>query len=275
MQRIDPMRDFRDAKAMAQTLREALKTKSVSLTHSESLELVATILGFHDWNVLSATIQSEVQPAANPGSTIPATVRLAAENQLPTVPLRDIVLFPHLNVPLFAGRAKTIHAVECAMAKDRRILVVTQRRPGDDNPTAADLYGVGLTASVIDLIKLNDGTIKLLVKTFTRATIVRLVEDPFLTAEIAPFDESRGQDEEAIALSRAVLETLLAARNSGQISFLYDRLQESKDPGTLADAVAAILPCDIRQKQDLLETGDVVSRLQKILALMKTDQQAA
>jgi ATP-dependent Lon protease len=275
MQRIDPMRDFRDAKAMAQTLREALKTKSVSLTHSESLELVATILGFHDWNVLSAAIQSEVQPAANPGSTIPATVRLAAENQLPTLPVRDIVVFPHLNVPLFAGRAKTISAVEHAMAEDRRVLVVTQRRPGDDNPTAADLYGVGLTASVTDLIKLNDGTIKLMVKTLTRATIVRLVEDPFLTAEIAPFDESRGQDEEAIALSRAVLEALFAARNVGQISSVYDRLQENKEPGTLADAVAAILTCDIRQKQDLLETGDVVSRLQKILALMKTDQQAA
>jgi ATP-dependent Lon protease len=275
MQRIDPMRDFRDAKAMAQTLREALKTKSVSLTHSESLELVATILGFHDWNVLSATIQSEVQPAANPGSTIPARVRLAAENQLPTLPVRDIVVFPHLNVPLFAGRAKTISAVEHAMAEDRRILVVAQRRPVDDNPTAADLYGVGLTANVTDLIKLNDGTIKLLVKTLTRATIVRLVEDPFLTAEIAPFDESRGQDEEAIALSRAVLEALFAARNVGQISSVYDRLQENKEPGTLADAVAAILRCDIRQKQDLLETGDVVSRLQKILALMKTDQQAA
>jgi uncharacterized protein len=275
MQRIDPMRDFRNAKAMAQTLREALKTKSVSLTHSESLELVATILGFRDWNVLSATIQSEVQPPANPGSTIPARVRLAAENQLPTLPVRDIVVFPHLNVPLFAGRAKTISAVEHAMAEDRRILVVTQRRPVDDNPTAADLYGVGLTANVTDLIKLNDGTIKLLVKTLTRATIVRLVEDPFLTAEIAPFDESRGQDEEAIALSRAVLEALFAARNVGQISSVYDRLQENKEPGTLADAVAAILTCDIRQKQDLLETGDVVSRLQKILALMKTDQQAA
>jgi uncharacterized protein len=275
MQRIDPMRDFRDAKAMAQTLREALKTKSVSLTHSESLELVATILGFRDWNVPSATIQSEVQPPANPGSTIPARVRLAAENQLPTLPVRDIVVFPHLNVPLFAGRAKTISAVEHATAEDRRILVVTQRRPVDDNPTAADLYGVGLTANVTDLIKLNDGTIKLLVKTLTRATIVRLVEDPFLTAEIAPFDESRGQDEEAIALSRAVLEALFAARNVGQISSVYDRLQENKEPGTLADAVAAILTCDIRQKQDLLETGDVVSRLQKILALMKTDQQAA
>src|SRR5262245_34541837 len=69
MQRIHPMRDFRDAKAMAQALREVLKTKSVSLTHSESLELVATMLGFHDWNVLSARIQSEVQPAANPGPT--------------------------------------------------------------------------------------------------------------------------------------------------------------------------------------------------------------
>jgi ATP-dependent Lon protease len=269
------MRDFRDAKAMAQALREALKTKSVSLTHSESLELVATILGFRDWNVLSATIQSEVQPAANPGLTIPATPRPAAENQLPIVPLRDIVLFPHLNVPLFAGRVKTIHAVERAIAKDGRILVVTQRRSDDDNPTAADLYGVGLTASVIDLFKLNDETVKLLVKTLTRATIVRLVEDPFLTAEIAPFGESRGQDEEAIALSRTVLETLFPARNVGQISFIYDRSNDLKEPGTLADAVAAILTCDIRQKQDLLETGDVVSRLQKILALMKTDQQAA
>jgi ATP-dependent Lon protease len=202
------------------------------------------------------------------------TVRLA-ENQLPTVPLRDIVVFPHLNVPLFVGRAKTIDAVECAMAKDGRILVVTQRRAGDDDPTAADFYGVGLTASVTDLLKLNDGTIKLLVKTLTRATIVRLVEDPFLTAEIAPFDESRGQDEEAIALSRAVLEALLAARNIGQISFVWDRFQEIKEPGALADAVAAILPCNIRQKHGLLETGDVVSRLQAILALMKTDQQAA
>jgi uncharacterized protein len=275
MQRIDPMRDFRDAKAMAQTLREALKTKSVSITHSESLELVATILGFQNWNVLSAAIQSEVQPTENPGSTVPATVRLAAENEVPAVPLRDIVLFPHLNVPLFVGRAKTIHAVERAMAKDRRILVVTQRRSADDNPTAADLYGIGLIASVTDLFKLDDGTIKLLIKTLTRASIVRLVEGPFLTAEIAPFDESRAQDEEAIALSRAVLETLIAARNIGFLSSYYDRLQEFKEPGTLADAVAAILPCDIRQKQDLLETGDVVSRLQKILALVKTDQQAA
>ncbi len=269
------MRDFRDAKAMAQTLREALKTKSISLTHSESLELVARILGFRDWNVLSATIQSEAEPAASLGSTAPAAVRLAAENELPIVPVRDIVVFPHLTIPLFAGRPKTVRAIECAMARDRRILVVTQRRPADDNPTGADLYGVGVTATVTDLVKLNNGTIKLLVNTRARATIVRLVEDPFMTAEIAAFDESRRQDEEAAALSRAVLEALFAARNVGQISAVYDRLRDNKEPGTVADAVAAILRCDIGQRQDLLETGDVVSRLQKIVALMKTDQQAA
>jgi ATP-dependent Lon protease len=128
---------------------------------------------------------------------------------------------------------------------------------------------------VTDFSKLNDGTIKLLVRTLTRATIVRRLEDPFLTGEIAPFDESRGQDDEAIALSRAVLEALFAARDVGQISAVYGRLQENKEPGTLADAVAATLRCDIRQKQDLLETGDVVSRLHKILALMNADQHAA
>jgi ATP-dependent Lon protease len=269
------MRDFRDAKAMAQTLREALKPKSVSLTHSESLELVATILGFRDWNVLSAAIQSAVHASATPGSPMPATVRPAAEHQLPTLPLRDIVVFPHLTIPLFAGRAKTIAAVERAMAADGRIFLVTQRRPDDDNPTAADLYGVGLTASVTELFKLEDGTIKLLVRTLTRATIVRLVDGPFLTAEIAPFDESRGQDEAAIAFAGALRLVLFAARNAGQISAVYDRFRENKEPGTLADAVAAALRCNLRQKQDLLETGDVVSRLRKILALMKTDQQAA
>src|SRR5437899_6368188 len=93
------MRDFRDAKAMAQTLREALKAKSVSLTHSESLELVARVLGFHDWNVLSARIQSEHQPLA----TEP-TAPISTGARLPTVPLRDIVLFPKMVAPLFMGR---------------------------------------------------------------------------------------------------------------------------------------------------------------------------
>jgi len=120
------MRDFRDARAMAQTLREALKPKAVSLTHSESLELVAKILGFHDWNVLSARIQSEHQPpAGRPGTAITADTLapIAAVAGLPTLPLRDLVLFPHMIVPLFVGRDTTKRALEHAMAGDKLILV--------------------------------------------------------------------------------------------------------------------------------------------------------
>src|SRR5262245_25279239 len=163
MQRMHPMRDFRDAKAMAQTLREALQTRSVSLTHSESLELIAKVLGFHDWNVLSARIQSEIQSEHQPLAIKPAALPRTSTG-VPTMPLRDIVLFPKGIMPLLMGRESSKRAVEHAMAGDQRILTVTQRRATDDSPTLRDLYRVGVTASVIDLTALNDGTIRLRVK---------------------------------------------------------------------------------------------------------------
>jgi ATP-dependent Lon protease len=270
------MRDFRDAKAMAQTLREALKAKSVSLTHSESLELVAKILGFHDWNVLSARIQSEHQPpvtTAIPESTLPSTLSGAG---LPTLPLRDIVLFPRLIVPLFVGRDTSMRAVERAMAGDKRILAIAQRRAADDNPTRDGLYGVGVTASVIDLTTTQaDGTIRLIVKSLERATVLHLAEGQFLEAETAPVEESRGQEAEAFSLMRAVLEKFQAYRNASLLSPSYAHLPPIREPGVLADAVAPFLLIDIARKQDLLETSDVITRLEKILALMKIDQQAA
>ena len=160
------MRDFRDAKAMAQTLREALKAKSVPLTHSESLELVAKVLGFHDWNVLSARIQSEQQPPVTEAATVPP---ISTDARLPTVPLRDIVLFPKMIAPLLMGREASKRAVEHAMAGDQRILAVTQRRAADDNPAPQGLYPVGVTASVIDRTTLHDGAIRLVVKSLKRA----------------------------------------------------------------------------------------------------------
>jgi ATP-dependent Lon protease len=262
------MRDFRDAKAMAQTLREALKPKSVSLTSSESLELVAKMLGFHDWNELSAKIQSENQsPVGKPAMIIPA--------HLPTVALRDIVIFPQMIVPIFVGRDATKRAIERAMAEDRRVLAVTQRRSADDNPTRADLYDVGVTASVIDLINLDDGTIKLLVKGLRRVTIVRLIEGSFMAAEVARTEETRGSGEEASVLWRAVVEKVQADRKIVP-SPRYCRLFSiPDDPSELADTIAPLMSCDVSQKQELLETSDVVARLQKVLALMKTDQRAA
>jgi ATP-dependent Lon protease len=272
------MRDFRDAKAMAQTLREALKPKSVSLTHSESLELVAKILGFHDWNVLSASIQSEHQrPAAEPGTANAATALLPNPigAGLPTVALRDIVLFPQMIVPLLMGRDASKRAVESAMAGDKRILAITQKRPADDSPRPDALYGVGVTASIIDRTRLADGTVRLTVKGLERAAVARLAEGQFLAAETVPIEETRGQETVALPLMRAVLEKLQACRNGGLPLPPYSVLPHIREPGMLADAVAPLLLIGIDRRQDLLETSDVVVRLEKILALIQTDQRAA
>lgn len=271
------MRDFRDAKAMAQTLREALKTKSVSLTHAESLELVAKTLGFHDWNVLSARIQSEHQRPVTEAAQPPIAATMVGKNlrrgeRLPTMPLRDLVLFPKMTVPLFAGREGSIRAVERAMAGDQRILVVTQRRAADDNPSPQDLYRVGVTASVVEQATLPDGTVKLLVKGLERATIVQLAKGQFLTAEVAPVEETRGQDAEAFDLLSAVFAEFIAYSRSRPYptSFHFAPIRE---PSVLADALAPLIQVGIDRRQD--QTSDVIARLEKILAVMKAERQAA
>jgi uncharacterized protein len=143
------MRDFRDAKAMAQTLRDELKAKGVSLTYSDNLELVARVLGFHDWNTLAAKIQSENHSLiTQPGTPTPTTIPTGAG--LPTVPLRDVVLFPNMHIPIFVGRDATKLALLDAMAGDKRILAVTQRRAADDAPADDALYNVGVIARVTD-----------------------------------------------------------------------------------------------------------------------------
>jgi ATP-dependent Lon protease len=268
------MRDFRDAKAMAQTLREALKARSVSLTHSESLELVAKILGFHDWNVLSARIQAEQGFLAAGTST---TLRDAG--LLPTLPLRDIVLFPRVTVPLFVGRDSSRRAVERAMAGDKRILAVTQRHAADDTPARDDLYSVGVTANIIHRTTFADGTIRLIVEGLERATVLRLIEKQFLEArflkaEVAPIEESYGQEEEAVSPIRKALEKFLAYRNASSFPS-YSQLPHIGEPGVLADAIAPLLSIDIAQRQDLLETTDVINRLEKILAFIETGREAA
>jgi uncharacterized protein len=269
------MRDFRDAKAMAQFLRDALKTKSVSLTHSESLELVAKALGFHDWNVLSARIQSERPPlVTEPATAIPETPGAG----VPTVPLRDIVLFPQTLGPIFVGRDKSRRAVERALASDKRILAVAQRHAADDNPAPDALYQVGVTASVIHHLTLPDGTLKLVVQSLERAAIIRFVEGDFLAAEIAPIEEQRGQAPEAFTLSRAVLEAYQAYANvnfSSPPQALVRLPHIAGEPGLLADAVAQLLSIGLDLRQELLETADVIARLEKIRDLMRTDRKAA
>jgi len=193
------------------------------------------------------------------------------------VPLRDIVLFPNTVIPLYAGRDATVRALGHAMAGNKRILAVTQRRAADDAPTPDALYNVGVIASVIDLVSLDDGTMKLMVNALERAAVIHFAEGEFLTADTAPIQESRGEEEAAFNLSRAVLEKLQAHHSIALLSSPYDYFSRVaiRKPSVLADAIAPLLSAEIDKKQELLETSDVVTRLEKIIALMNTDRQPA
>src|ERR1700761_4678227 len=272
------MRDFRDAKAMAQTLREALKTKSVSITHSESLELIARSFGVPDWNYLAAKIHAS-EPAPLPAA-IAASMPAMPWAGVPVLPMRDLVIFPQMVAPIFVGREKTRRAIGRALATDGRVLVLTQRRATDDDPVLDDLYSVGVIASIIHNTTLLDGTLKLFISGHDRCVVVHPVEQPFLAAEVAPLEQSRGHGAEAVVLFRAVLEAYqrwanvdLSGVPQGPQARL--RLPNMEEPGALADAIAPLLPIGIEQKQQILETADVVARLESILDLMKSSKNAA
>jgi ATP-dependent Lon protease len=264
------MRDFRDAKAMAQTLREALHAKSVFFTHSESQELIANILGFRDWNVLAARIRAS-QPAITP-----VRDNVPADANIPVFPMRDLVLFPHMIAPIFVGRDKTRRAVERAMAGDRRVLVVAQRHGADNDPDRLEaLYPIGVTASIIDRQTQVDGVLKVSVSGLRRMAIVRLINGEFLAAEAAPIEEERCESREATILSRAVLDAYQVYANLDFSSLSTAPkarfgLPSIGDPGLLADTLAPLLSIGVEQRQQLLEASDIVSRLEKILDLMNS-----
>ena len=276
------MRDFRDAKAMAQTLREALNAKSVSLPHSESLELIAKVLGFRDWNVLAARIQASQPAAAESGTSVPAGVlsAISAGAGIPVIAMRDLVLFPQMTLSIFVGRDDTRRGVEFAMAGDRRVLVVAQRRDVDNDPnTLESLYPVGVTASVINRQTQVDGVLKVSVSGLQRTAIIGLINDEFLAAEVAPIEEGRGQSAEAVTLSRAVLDAYQIYANVDFSSLppgprARHGLPSIGDPSLLADTVAPLLSISIEKMQRLLETSDVVTRLETILDLMNAGQPA-
>jgi ATP-dependent Lon protease len=270
------MRDFRDAKAMAQTLREALAAKSVSLTHSESQELIAKVLGFRDWNVLAARIQASQPTATGLQARTPAAVLPAISGGagIPVIAMQDLVLFPQMTLSIFVGREDTRRGVEFAMAGDRRVLMVAQKRDVENDPnTLESLYPVGVSASVINRQTQVDGVLKVSLSGLQRTAIIRLTNDDFLTAEVAPINEDRGQSAEAASLSRAVLEAYQIYANVDFSSVppgprARHGLPSIGDPSLLADTVAPLLSIGIADRQQLLETSDVVTRLETILDLM-------
>jgi len=190
----------------------------------------------------------------------------------PVLPLRDIVVFPHMIVPLFVGREKSVRALEDVMADNKQILLVTQRDASKDNPAEDDIYRVGTLASVLQLLKLPDQTVKVLVEGTSRARIVAYTDKKeFFQARALPIKEEGGEKREIEALSRSVatqFEQYVKLNKKVPPEVLVS-VNQIEDPSKLADTVASHLSIKITDKQELLEIAEVAKRLERVYALME------
>jgi ATP-dependent Lon protease len=191
---------------------------------------------------------------------------------LPILPLRDIVVFPNRIVPLFVGREKSVAALEAAMADNRELFLVAQLDPGEDDPDREALYDLGVIATAMQLLKLPDGTVRVLVEGAKRARLVNLVQrDGFLAAEVEEVPELAGDAAEAQALMRSVVDQFenYAKLNKRLPPETGIQLAEIEDPSALADAIASNLSIKVADKQALLGELNPSRRLEMVFAFME------
>ncbi len=192
----------------------------------------------------------------------------------PVLPLRDIVVFPHMIVPLFVGREKSIKALEEVMRSDTFILLATQKNASDDDPATDSIFSVGTLASVLQLLKLPDGTVKVLVEGVARAEVKRYTDrEDYFEAEAAVIADSAGDQVEAEALARSVVNEFegYVKLNKKVSPEVVSVVQQIEDYAKLADTVASHLAVKIPDKQLILETPVVTERLEKVLGLMESE----
>ena len=190
----------------------------------------------------------------------------------PVLPLRDIVVFPHMIVPLFVGRDKSVRALEEAMQEDKQILLSSQQDPSEDDPSADQIYRMGVLANVLQLLKLPDGTVKVLVEGQTRVKISEFLENPnFFEASAEYVEEDTGDDATIDALVRTVSDEFerYAKIKKNIPEEALTAISNSSEPEKLADLAAGHLGIEVADKQDLLETLIVSERLEKIYGLMQ------
>jgi len=192
----------------------------------------------------------------------------------PVLPLRDIVVFPHMIVPLFVGRERSVRALEDVMKNDKQILLVAQKNAAQDDPTVDDIYQVGTISTVLQLLKLPDGTVKVLVEGGQRARIRRYADNPdFFQAEVEVIAEQEGKPEELEALGRSVVtqfEQYIRLNKKIPPEVLVS-LNQIEDPGKLADTVASHLALKISEKQELLEIATIAERLERVYSHMESE----
>ena len=192
----------------------------------------------------------------------------------PVLPLRDIVVFPHMIVPLFVGREKSIKALEEVMRSDTFILLATQKNPSDDDPATGAIYEVGTLASVLQLLKLPDGTVKVLVEGAARAKVESYTErTDYYEAAALVLADSSGEQVEAEALARSVINEFenYVKLNKKVSPEVIGVVQQIEDYAKLADTVASHLAVKIPDKQIILETPTVTERLEKVLGMMESE----
>ena len=192
----------------------------------------------------------------------------------PVLPLRDIVVFPHMIVPLFVGRDKSVQALESVMKEDKQILLVAQKDAALDDPGTDDIHDVGTVGTVLQLLKLPDGTVKVLVEGGSRARIISYEKNvSFFQAHAVTIEEREGESQEMEALSRAVTNQFerYIKLNKKIPPEVIVSLNQIEDPGKLADTVASHLALKISQKQGILEIEDISERLSKVLSYMESE----
>ena len=197
-----------------------------------------------------------------------------ASTVFPVLPLRDIVVFPHMIVPLFVGREKSVRALEDVMGDDKQILLATQRDAGQDDPGAEDIYTVGTIGTVLQLLKLPDGTVKVLVEGGSRARLVRFTDNPnFFEAEAEILPDAEPETDEVKALKRSVVTQFeqyikLNRKIPPEVLVNVNQIEESSK---LADTIASHLSLKIADKQELLEILPVGERLEKVFGFMESE----
>ncbi|RKZ47859.1 MAG: endopeptidase La [Candidatus Parabeggiatoa sp. nov. 3] len=193
---------------------------------------------------------------------------------LPVLPLRDVVVYPHMVIPLFVGREKSIHALEKAMAEDKQILLVAQKNAATDDPGVDDVHLIGTISSILQLLKLPDGTIKVLVEGGQRAKIAHFLSmNELFAASVTSLFTDKIDEKEIEALKRSIMSRFdhYIKLNKKVPPEMLNSLSSIEEPGRLADTIAAHIAIKIEEKQKILEIIDVQKRLEHLVALMESE----
>ncbi|MGJ7548259.1 endopeptidase La [Pseudomonas alloputida] len=193
---------------------------------------------------------------------------------LPLLPLRDVVVYPHMVIPLFVGREKSIEALEAAMTGEKQILLLAQKNPADDDPGEDALYRVGTVATVLQLLKLPDGTVKVLVEGEQRGAVERFTEvEGHIRAEVSLIDETDAAERESEVFVRTLLSQFEQYVQLGKKvpAEVLSSLNSIEEPGRLVDTMAAHMALKIEQKQEILEIVDLATRVEHVLALLDAE----